>query len=578
MKGYARFLLASVLISACYDDPQGIVDPSPTTDDPVPETASVSQSRQVATSVRMVDAFHARLSLNIVSVGQFSPNSPITLRLEGTANGRINSGSVVVRTPTVAAMTRAGASAPLRFPPGERLPVVSEWRLSAMTTGDSWSQTVTLAGVEEGYYQVAVNISARGPENTSGAYIVDDTYRQAWMFVSSGGGSISGVFDENLFPDDKAPQPGPFKTRGSSRTSSSAPTDAGADSDGSPVYLEVVYPDGSSNGKAVGASAYANTVRSEGEDENWSSKNETHIVPSSGIVAFSCPDDDEYWAGHVTLPGTNQVAGGHFAAYWQADSDDCGTTIQVSGSRHQYKIWDKLKQSAQPLNQHFGVSRSAQVDWVYSDDQEGAHYDGGSLDRITFGTVSYELLWSAAHEYMHALHEKALGGLWSTTNCTVHFVWQRSSYTCAFSEGFADYGAYYIDPSDTRTSTLQTHAKVDPSNGDPAEVEGNVAAMFLDLIDSDSESGDDTNYSPYYIVDVFKSCEVKVKKLGVTLTHDRDDVSDYVWCLENRVVKSVHDQKFPSGPTAPESAQESASEPSDWDADDIRTTWTNRVG
>ncbi len=148
---------------------------------------------------------------------------------------------------------------------------------------------------------------------------------------------------------------------------------------------------------------------------------------------------------------------------------------------------------------------------------------------------------------------------------------------CAFSEGFADYGGYYIDPDDGRTDDIQTRYE-DPPNGDPAEVEGNVAALILDLIDSDSESGDDTNYSPYYIVDVFKSCEVRVKKFGVTLTHDRDDVSDYVWCLENRVVKSVHDQKFPGGPKAPESAQESASEPSDWDANDIRTTWTNTVG
>lgn len=578
MKALAKCLLAAALISACYDDPQSIVEPPSTAEDPsFADPFSTTQAQVADTPVRMVDPFHARLSLDLVAGGQLSPNSPVTLRLEGVANDRINSGSVVVTTPTVAAMTRAGADKPLRFPAGERLPTVAEWRLPAMNAGDSWTQTIMVASVEEGYYHVAVNISARGPENTRGSYIVDDTYQQAWMFVSSEGGLLTGVFDKDIFSDGIAPQPGPFKARGAAHTTSSASADLGADSDGSPIYLDVVYPDGDSNAEAVGAYAFANTVSNDGEDENWSPRNEGHTVPSSGIVAFSCPNADENWAGHVTLPSTNLVAGGHFAAYWQASSADCGDTIQVSGSRHQYKIWDNLKKSVAALNPHFGVSRPL-VRWVYTENQEGAHYDGGSIDRITFGTVSYEKLWSAAHEYMHALHEKSLGGLWSTENCNPHSVWVRSSYTCAFSEGFADYGGYYVDPDDTRTGNLQDHDVVDPPNGDPAEVEGNVAMLLLDLIDSDSESGDETSYSPYYIVGVFKSCEVKLKKFGIPYWDDRDDVSDYVWCLENQVVKSVHDQEFPAGPNAPDDAKETASEPSDWDAADIRTTWANTVG
>ena len=56
-----------------------------------------------------------------------------------------------------------------------------------------------------------------------------------------------------------------------------------------------------------------------------------------------------------------------------------------------------------------------------------------------------------------------------------------------------------------------------------------------------------------------------------------NDVSDFVWCLENRVNTSVHNYNFP-GISAPSSASESATEPSDWDADDIRDTWLQNVG
>lgn len=56
------------------------------------------------------------------------------------------------------------------------------------------------------------------------------------------------------------------------------------------------------------------------------------------------------------------------------------------------------------------------------------------------------------------------------------------------------------------------------------------------------------------------------------------DVTDFVWCLENRVNEDVHESAFPDGPSAPGRVSESASEPDDWDADDIRSTWQKNVG
>ena len=55
-------------------------------------------------------------------------------------------------------------------------------------------------------------------------------------------------------------------------------------------------------------------------------------------------------------------------------------------------------------------------------------------------------------------------------------------------------------------------------------------------------------------------------------------MSDFIWCLEERVVSSVHEEHFDDIPT-PTDQREDATEPSNHDADDIRATWLqNLVG
>ncbi len=98
-----------------------------------------------------------------------------------------------------------------------------------------------------------------------------------------------------------------------------------------------------------------------------------------------------------------------------------------------------------------------------------------------------------------------------------------------------------------------------------------------DLIDDETESGDYTDYPSNYIVAVYKTCEVRVTLAGIPRWDDRDDVSDYVWCLEEAVNKDVHEDNFP-GVTTPTKARDNAGRPSGWNANDIRRTWRKNVG
>ena len=159
------------------------------------------------------------------------------------------------------------------------------------------------------------------------------------------------------------------------------------------------------------------------------------------------------------------------------------------------------------------------------------------------------------------------------------------------SEGLAHYGSWVGAPHDfellleTIPDTLSSGT---PTGTPKAKVEGHVAALFNDLIDApiarpdtsntqDStflEPEDKTHYSARYVMKVFATCEVQNPRWWRWRGgwRKRDDVSDFVWCLENRVNDSIHEEIFP-GIETPHDAREDATEPSDWNADSIRSTW-----
>ena len=143
----------------------------------------------------------------------------------------------------------------------------------------------------------------------------------------------------------------------------------------------------------------------------------------------------------------------------------------------------------------------------------------------------------------------------------------------------ADYAGNVGDPYRPYIPLIETfHVDVD---GDAeAEVEGNVAAFFHDLLDDPvhTDDDDDTAYEGEYVFEVFKTCETSRVLRGRTVWYDRDDVSDFIWCLENRTNRTVHRRHFPDVAT-PSGQREDADEPEDeWDADDIRDAWLQNVG
>ncbi len=581
MKALAKSPLASCIVvfavSSCMDQPDPVsINPPEVTAAAEPGTATMAMAENVPV---ITDPFRHRLDLSFsVSSSSLVPGSPFTMTLLGTATSTISGGSVRVVMPTLAAMQYAGTGGrPDYGMGGGKFPTIASWTLPAMRAGQSFTRTVAAGAMANGYYQVVALIDARGPDKSP--YITDRKFEQAWLSIADGGGSLTRSFDGSVFPVGAAPLPGPHRHRATAytgRTTSSASEDAGNSGDDD-VYVRVVYVDGDNSKKAVGAHVWATTV-SEEDPEGSGHGYEERTVGPTGIVWFSCPGSGNMLVGAGDLPANSNVGGNTFAGYWDAHNNECGDTITVVGARRYYLPWIYLKEVVPEIESHLSVNRS-RIYWrVDLDMDNAAHYDH-SIDRIVFGSA-YDRKFAVAHEFGHAVQEEKMGGIFQAEDACYDSKEREFSgptgYKCAFQEGFASYVGGIAAPDDTSHDFEGGNVPADAGRVE-AEYEVNVAGLFHDLIDDTTENGDYTDYPSNYVVAVYKTCEVRVTFLGIPRWDDRDDVSDYVWCLEEDVEEDVHADNFP-GVTTPSDARDNAGRPTGWNADDIRRTWKKNVG
>ena len=217
----------------------------------------------------------------------------------------------------------------------------------------------------------------------------------------------------------------------------------------------------------------------------------------------------------------------------------------------------------------------------------------GLLDKITLAwePADPRFFWTAAHEYWHALHHKALDGLWwQGFGCYGHEIPKPSGHRCALQEGFANYagtiGSVSVDHPDGYYHNCFEHFGTpkahryrcrNVSHDRKPEIEGWVAALFMDLIDGNNERHDWTEYPGRYVARVFKTCMTKsVYDHLPDKWWKRTNVSNIVRCLENYIDRALHKEVFP-GIRTPGDVHEWATEPPDWDPLDIRATWLKNL-
>ena len=405
--------------------------------------------------------------------------------------------------------------------------------------------------------------------NTCGIRIGSRT--PAWMFVSETDGRLAGLSEDAIFPEGGAPARRRDGRRQAHRALSGIPTRCTSTwstlirrtSTSSLRWARWSRGDGGLN-----AGTSRTGMWSSPRTGSWPSS----VVPRGTTTVCVCGGGD--------VPDTDLVQGRDDVTSWLTNESHCGKFVHVPVLVHRYYPWRLLNIAADTLTEHFGHSRG-RIKWKLSD-------EGGGLQRHSRQDhSSVELCWrrllplgrcprvrtcaapqgawrhlepvaqlQSAPPRLHLLLPvRPEGGLrrlcghgrvgWLYENCLEHF------------------------------GTTQAHRTScrNVSHDRKPEIEGWVAAFFMDLIDDTEEEGDYTEYPGLYVAQAFKTCE---KKFGRLPWNKRKRVSDIVWCMEKGVTPSVHEEVFPRV-SMPSAVRRDADEPDNWRFSDFRLTWRKNL-
>ena len=538
----------------------------------------------------LVSPTRGRIELTISTTDPLVPDADVALTVHGVAREPIDGGEVVLTLPTRALMDHAGGK---KLPD---LPVKKRWSLPPMAEGGTWSGSYTVPGEAAGHYQVLVAAHTHGPDG--GPYLLDDVPGSAWMHVSETDGRLTRFLEDSVFPGPAAGWPAAGGAWTASRPDSNK-TSWDPDS----VYVRVVVIT-DLDWPIQYDLARGTQVR--GRLSNYSVEYRRYTpwitVPEDGIVAFACPKKYGEWrlTAVARAPDTDFVQGREWIGSQPASGNYhgeedlyCGQLVHLAVMEDRYLPWRLLNLAADTLTRHFGYMRPERVEWRVDPYIDGSRYDP-ALDEIVFGTRFWPtdegFGWIAAHEYGHAYHHEALGGL-GPASCYGGDIHLPSSYRCALREGFASYagvvGSGGYEECFEHLGTPKAPAEPpwcrSVSHDRRAEVEAWVAALFMDLIDDNDDYRDDdwAELSGRFVARVFRSCEVKQED-WVPFNdewEDRDDVSDIVWCLEDYIERAYHesDSVF-DGIDAPEDVRRHPKDdPPGYSRGDIRLAWLHNL-
>jgi hypothetical protein len=234
-----------------------------------------------------------------------------------------------------------------------------------------------------------------------------------------------------------------------------------------------------------------------------------------------------------------------------------------------------------------------------------------SSDRIQIGasrTWGDDGFFVAAHEYGHAFHNTALGGIGAGSGqCpgSGHFLNSAYNLQCAYTEGFGTFygslvmqdslvGANYegLVESPNTAPTLWTYLSAgswcdastsylsctagQTTDGGRAEIP--VAAFLYDLADNSATANgtpgvddDAVAYGPAWVADVVTSCQVYQASAWI-----RSNGPDHlIYCFEQRLGNYAQQGYFPTRSPVPTNASWSGSLPGGWNADAVKAVWQN---
>jgi hypothetical protein len=494
-----------------------------------------------------------RFGVEVRAAGAFRPGEPVQITVVSRANLRTSDAEIRLVLPEVAAARESSWERPRLPVDRPATPELSE--RAAMARGQTITRTVSVTVPRPGYYQVVATTAQRSereddepPASGNDQNVAHD---EIWLWIAESGGRATDRFDPSLFPAGTWQVPGPLSPTSGPRPGAGAETSAGP------------RPARSATGPSPSHSGYAGYVDSHAMYHNNDTgglapirnaraeytimdrlgrfiRTEVKTTDAGGLSWVACYSDAN---GHgryryrVLLD--NERVGMELPEVINLEGDfatDCGVafTDQVPSTQSLGKerahVYSNLDKGIRNGDAFFGIQR-AKILVRLDPNASYSTYDWNGSDRLIIDTqpnTGYgDQVWGPygafvqAHEYGHAYHETALGGVkrYYTGACpSPHDMWRQTTHACAIAEGFPDYysvvvlgsatGYMLTDIENGRYSPSSTNEWGFRPGDNGSIIEGAFASFLYDITDPANETHDQTAYPGRYVADIIRTCEV----------------------------------------------------------------------
>ena len=442
--------------------------------------------------------------------GEPRPGSVVTITVSATALAPSKLAELSVLTPEMEAAKLTAWDQAFRIPVNTPLPARFMWK-GALGAGQTIRRSVTMIVPTSGFYRVTARIRDASGEAVAllGGHLPQTASEQEkWIFADEDGGRILDQFDASQIPAEYLPLPGPRRSTTEPPTPTPSNNPAGSQLLSGNVLWQFLYFD-------TQAAQYRPILYAQ-----WSVEyrqglfgpvtgTDQGATDLNGYVSIDCRPNERY-AGLTQTWGSYVRTSPLSVAGWNGQfNQDCGQSRQAVLTSDAARVYAIMSRAAYDANIQFGFGRGQILAEIVAN-IPGSYYSP-SQDKIVMRTASLPDefgRFAIAHEYGHAYHNVAMGGInpGFAINCTDHHLELPSSYGCALAEGFADFFSVYLTGS--LLGAFESNIYHTPGVPNPM-VEGAVAATFLDVVDAANvfEGFDGAQWNGSYLPRLVGTCE-----------------------------------------------------------------------
>lgn len=315
-------------------------------------------------------------------------------------------------------------------------------RSLSLQRGQNAVEHVSLRIANEGYYRLVASAHALsiGDDISTETLVQNIAFEEIWLYVDSMGGTVTSEFDTTLFADTVIANPG--RRRYKPRRISGGPAPSSSLSSSWTYLGRAVYW----NDNTGTLDPIKNT-----KIDGWFYGDDEPIynywyTDAAGNFAITPPPGGYEFIGQVNIKNDDVIMspGSQSNIYVPFLYSDPTRHDHVIPNAARARGFVNVNASAARSPSILGYSRPSAVTVdVQATGSGGAYFPGSDHIEIRGQTVWGQVGFVVgAHEYGHAVHEKALNGNEAGGACpSPHYINIAHNLQCGYSEGFANFHA-----------------------------------------------------------------------------------------------------------------------------------------